>query len=82
MIFAPVKVHQEDADKDQDQNPETQPRDARRIAAISPGRDHRYPCLRRSLQSEYGWTVLVDEFDDPAAASGNAGQWIIGDNDR
>jgi hypothetical protein len=33
------------------------------------------------FQAEYSRTVFVDEFDDASAAPGNAGQWIVCDDD-
>ena len=81
MVLAMIEVHQHDADENKHEGPQTQRRDAGWVRVMSPGRGHG-DVLGLSLQSEYSWAVLVDELDDPSAAPGDAGQRVVGDDDR
>ena len=72
MSLAMIKHHQYQADGQEHQQAGTQRRDARRVA-ICPADD--------LLQAEDRGPVLVNEFDDTAAATGDAGHWVIRDDD-
>ncbi len=82
-LLAVIGHHQADRQRDQHQRPQAERRDARRSIAgtgLSQGRQPDTP-ITGSLQAE-GAGVLFGQLEDAAAAAGDAGQRILGDDDR